>query len=168
MKRRLIAASALAAAAAAGTAFAIMPPTGGVIHGCVKQFSGALRIIDAETESCGGRERPISWNAQGPQGAPGVSGYEIVFDRRTMTSTFSSGFGFEAYCPAGKRAVGGGGSGNISVPGSVFFAPLRVLSTGPVGDGDGWGTSFGMPDGSAFPEGRTMNLSATAVCVSAS
>jgi hypothetical protein len=59
-------------AVAAGTAYATIPSAGGVIHGCFKQFTGVLRLVDAN-ETCG-RERAISWSVQGPKGDTGPAG----------------------------------------------------------------------------------------------
>lgn len=114
-----------------GLALASIPAANRVITGCYDSKSGALRIIDAEAgQSCGSKEKQITWNQTGPtgpqglpgpqgtpgpkgdpgpqglQGAPGISGYEIV----VATSEFSSLEEREvrAACPAGKVVLGGG------------------------------------------------------------
>jgi hypothetical protein len=43
------------------------------IHGCVKQTTGALRIVSGP-KNCDKGERPILWNSEGAQGAPGPPG----------------------------------------------------------------------------------------------
>jgi hypothetical protein len=59
----------------AGTiAFASIPDSVGVIHGCFKTQSGQLRVIDAATAQCSPSETAISWNQIGPQGPQGPAG----------------------------------------------------------------------------------------------
>jgi hypothetical protein len=64
--------------ASASVAYAAVPDSAGVIHGCITTRTGALRVIDTETTPAGtcasGKERPITWNVQGIQGAPGQPG----------------------------------------------------------------------------------------------
>jgi hypothetical protein len=48
-------------------------PTAHTILGCYLKSSGALRIV-ASKSACRSGELPISWNAQGPAGAPGAPG----------------------------------------------------------------------------------------------
>ena len=47
----------------------------GLIHGCVNNRKGSLRIVGDPSE-CKSRETPLSWNQQGPQGEPGVDGVD--------------------------------------------------------------------------------------------
>ena len=49
--------------------------TDGLIHGCVHNRKGTLRVVSDPSE-CKSRETPISWNQQGPQGFPGVDGMD--------------------------------------------------------------------------------------------
>jgi collagen type I alpha len=73
-KRAVAVGAALAIAVAAGTAYATIPDSGGVIHACYAQ-SGALKVIDpSASERCGKNEKALDWNARGPQGAPGPTG----------------------------------------------------------------------------------------------
>jgi hypothetical protein len=59
----------------AGTvAFAIIPDSAGVIHGCFHTQNGQLRVIDWPTEQCRPSETAISWNQVGPQGLTGATG----------------------------------------------------------------------------------------------
>jgi hypothetical protein len=55
-----------------GVAFATIPDSNGVIHGCYKP-NGDLSVIDTG-DSCKQRETPLNWNQTGPQGAQGVQG----------------------------------------------------------------------------------------------
>jgi hypothetical protein len=61
--------------AAGGVAYATIPDSSGVIHGCFSTKTGALRVIDTgANQSCTSREQPLSWNQQGPPGPPGPPG----------------------------------------------------------------------------------------------
>src|SRR6266487_7160353 len=61
----------VAAAVAGGVAYAAIPDSGGVIHGCYGSTTGALRVIDDTKATCGPAEKALSWNRTGPQGAAG-------------------------------------------------------------------------------------------------
>ena len=69
-----------AALAAAGIAYASIPDSSGVIHGCYAKTSGGttpgtLRVIDTGLgQSCGLNEVALSWNQQGVKGATGPEG----------------------------------------------------------------------------------------------
>src|SRR4051812_32034580 len=55
------------------------PLTQGVIHACVNNSSGTIKIISA-TGSCSNNEIPVDWlSAQGSGGA-GISGLEVVWE----------------------------------------------------------------------------------------
>jgi hypothetical protein len=59
-----------------GTAYAAaggIPDSHGVIHGCFRARTGALRVV-AGGVKCAHGERPLSWNQEGPAGAPGRAG----------------------------------------------------------------------------------------------
>jgi hypothetical protein len=70
----------VAALAAAGIAYATIPDSGGVIHGCYAKASGGtppgtLRVIDTGIgQSCGLNEVALNWNQQGVKGATGAQG----------------------------------------------------------------------------------------------
>jgi hypothetical protein len=61
-------------ALAAGTAWASIPDSGGVIHGCYKTDNGKLRVIDSSSAGCATDEASLTWNQTGPQGATGETG----------------------------------------------------------------------------------------------
>ena len=101
---------------AAGTvALASIPDSAGVIHGCYKSATGALRVIDTATQECRASETPISWNQvgpagatgpQGPQGPSGVARIQVVnVATAEDTSTYKT---ITANCPAGTKVVSGG------------------------------------------------------------
>lgn len=73
-------AAIVAALAVSGIAYATIPDTTGVIHGCYAKSSGgstpgALRVVDTGLgQSCGLNEVALSWNQQGVRGATGPQG----------------------------------------------------------------------------------------------
>ena len=103
---------------AGSVAFASIPDSAGVIHGCYNTVSGGLRVIDSTTQQCRPSETAIKWNQvgpagatgptgpQGPQGPSGVVGIQVVnvasaFDTTTYKTV-------TANCPAGTKLVSGG------------------------------------------------------------
>jgi len=101
-----VAAGALLALAA-GVSYAAIPSAGGLISAC-KAKDGNIKLIDKEAgQNCPADKQLVEWNKQGPAGQNGASGYETVF---ATSATDSSGDKTVfANCPAGKKAVGGGG-----------------------------------------------------------
>ena len=56
-------------------AYASIPDSNGVIHGCYKTSNGSIRVIDSPAVQCDPRnETAISWNQVGPQGPAGPAG----------------------------------------------------------------------------------------------
>jgi hypothetical protein len=72
----LIVAIAALMVALGGVAYATIPDSSGVIHGCYLDKIGTLCVIDPSTGAhCSTTvEMPISWNQSGPQGLKGDSG----------------------------------------------------------------------------------------------
>jgi len=61
--------------AVGGIAYASIPDSDGVIHGCYKTVGGALRVTDTSAgRSCTSGEKSLDWNQQGPQGSVATSG----------------------------------------------------------------------------------------------
>jgi hypothetical protein len=76
MRRRtkFFLAAAVVAIATGGAAYATIPDSGGVLHGCVSSL-GTLRLIDPSTGAkCLKGETAVQWNQQGPQGVQGPQG----------------------------------------------------------------------------------------------
>jgi hypothetical protein len=74
---------ALAVAAAGGIAYAGIPDSGGVIHGCYKTSpnQGTLRVIDSEKgQTCSVNESALNWNQTGPPGPRGPSDAYLASD----------------------------------------------------------------------------------------
>jgi hypothetical protein len=112
-------------AVAATLALASIPDADGVIHGCYKNKTGSLRVIDPPA-ACGSGETALDWNQAGQPG--GVSGYQIISGDPV---TVDPGVSQEAQvsCPAGKLAVGGG---------YIAGGSVRVISSAPAGAGTVW------------------------------
>lgn len=47
-------------------AWASIPDSNGLIHGCRLNLTGVVRVIDSSTQSCTGLETAISWLHQVP------------------------------------------------------------------------------------------------------
>ena len=78
-KRTLLVLGAVAAllAIAAGVSYAAIPAQDGTISSCTQKVAGIryLRLIDVDKgETCKSTEQVLSWNKQGPAGAPGSPG----------------------------------------------------------------------------------------------
>ncbi len=60
---------------AGGVAYASIPDSTGVVHGCYGKLNGALRVIDtAKSQKCAANELALNWNQTGPKGATGAKG----------------------------------------------------------------------------------------------
>lgn len=99
---------AIAVIAMGGAAYATIPSADGVISACYQRSGGALRILDADTNSCTAKENLLTWNSEGVQGDPGVSGLEMVFALSNFNSNSTKTQSVS--CPAGKKVVGTGGN----------------------------------------------------------
>jgi hypothetical protein len=69
-RRRITGIAVLALLAGGGIAYATVPDSKGVIHGCYSAKSGALRI----SGRCNSDEVALQWNQTGPTGARGPTG----------------------------------------------------------------------------------------------
>ena len=108
--------------AAGGIAYASIPGSNGVIHGCYQKINGQLRVIDPGAGgTCTTSENPLDWNQ--------FSGYEVVNTAVEETATTSAFAIFEesASCPTGKVALSGG------VLATVFDAAGDRPATAPDG-----------------------------------
>jgi hypothetical protein len=81
---------ALVVALIGGYALASIPDSSGVFHGCYKVSGGALRLIDSG-KTCTSRERPVTWNQQGPPGINGTDGTSVVARLRWAGDVLASG-----------------------------------------------------------------------------
>jgi len=74
MKKYLAIFSILALLIFGGIAYASIPDSSGVIHGCYKNSTGSLKVIDDSSQTCASGETALNWNQTGPQGATGPQG----------------------------------------------------------------------------------------------
>lgn len=75
MRRRALLVAVIVGAAVAiagGIAYATIPDSSGVIHGCYGP-NGLLRVIDDSSTACGSNEKSLTWNQTGPQGPAGTA-----------------------------------------------------------------------------------------------
>ena len=119
--RRVLVLSFGLIALAAGIAYATIPDSAGVIHGCYGN-TGQLRVIDPSNgDACKNNETGLDWSKTGPQGPPGqdgtngtngVSGWEIVQFAGNLPPEgdgyVGTAQGITVNCPAGKKILGGG------------------------------------------------------------
>jgi hypothetical protein len=71
---RLIGLVAALLGLAGGVAYATIPGSDGVIHGCYAKSGGALRVLDASVTGCKSGETSLDWNVRGPAGPQGAAG----------------------------------------------------------------------------------------------
>ena len=69
-----MAAAVVAALVAGGVAYATIPDSSGVIHGCYQKSGGALSVINASVTGCAKTQTELQWNVQGPTGLQGPQG----------------------------------------------------------------------------------------------
>jgi hypothetical protein len=83
----------------AGLAWATIPDSGGVIHGCFKTSSGNLRVVDPGAGgACNASEQSLEWPGQ----------ETVVLRSETQTIQPGASHTFSVFCNAGERATGGG------------------------------------------------------------
>lgn len=93
---------------------AVASDSNATVQACVGKQVGSVRIVQTSTD-CRNSEEPLDWNRYGPVGPPGppgpsgVSGYEVV-----LAVSLNDAEPFKrvhAFCPPGKKVVGGGVNG---------------------------------------------------------
>lgn len=111
-------------------AWAAIPDSGGVIHGCYKLSNpakGSVLIVDSEAGGvCPSGYAALNWNQSG------LHGHEVV-EVQGFVSEPSGDASATAGCPAGKVVLGGGASGAISDQ----QHPILMRSS-PVWNGTQW------------------------------
>jgi hypothetical protein len=104
-----------------GVAYATIPDSAGVFHGCYVKKTGALRLIDPTSEMhCASSEVGVQWSQTGPTGATGTEG-------ATGPSGTPSG-------PAG--GIRGGSYPNPGFAGAVLYESSPVYLAGGAADRD--------------------------------
>lgn len=171
IKRRWVLLGAVTAAVlAGGAAYASIPDSGGVIHGCY-DGGGNLKVVDA---TCPRGYTALNWNQQGPRGqagSNGVSGWQFV----THVETVAIGGDFDGVdvrCPVGKEVLGGGGhaywldaSGNYL--GAADLSESEPFPTAPSVPQAGY--IVGVAFGHDVPPGATqVQIGVSATCANVS
>lgn len=121
------------AATGVAVAYAAVPSSSGVIHGCYNPAAGyKLRVLDtAKMARCPSGWRALSWNESGPrglpgvQGAPGVSGYTVATATFDVSPTGPNNATADAVCPTGKVPIGGGYTGGAT-------GDVTTMEDGPI------------------------------------
>lgn len=139
-----------------------------VIYACYVPTSGTIYRVADETAECKGSNHvAFHWNVEGPagddgaDGQDGVSGFEVV--EHTQDADPLGATSSIAWCPVGKRAVGGGhlylpaGGGN---DGEVWMSKPTSNDTQ-----HGWRVAV-LRDQNIDPEnGLVTQVTAYAICV---
>jgi hypothetical protein len=164
---------AIAIAAVSGVAWAAVPDTSNVIHGCYGKVRGDLKVI--EGDACPKGYLPLNWNQQGIQGVPGdqgiqgipgvkgdqgiqgIQGPSGISDQEVVTVSVpqdtSEGKTGTATCPAGKSVLGGG----YAMTASIDARASIVRASRPTAAGDGWTVN-------AFAFNSNWGLNVYAIC----
>jgi hypothetical protein len=153
----------LAMAVGGATVAVATNDNGEVIHACVNNHSGTLKIVDSP-DDCHKNWSPLNWNQQGPDGtdgmdgtdgtdgAPGISGYEQVVQTEMLVDAQVGDFITTGVaCPDGKKLLGGGAQG--------FISAVVVSSSPRTGDDSQWDTIFRVTEASSL-----VTVSAHAIC----
>ena len=122
--------------AGATAALAAIPSADGTIHGCRRNLTGVLRVIDVEAgQQCQAGETALSWSQEGPQGEPGPPGISGIHNVDQFQDVTGPGL-FTSFptCPAGEVAIGGGYSlknlDNGGIDGDTTVGTARQESNG--------------------------------------
>ena len=152
-------------------AYASIPDSSGVIHGCYKKSGGTLRVIDDTTSQCDSRaETPIQWNQTGPQGPQGPTGPQGPAGYSLATSATSEGVTLppgqftqvlSKDLPAGNWVISAnaivGYDGATAIP-NLFLTSCQLRSGSTViGAASDWGT-----EGATALVARTLPLNGIA------
>ena len=89
-------------------AYASIPDSGGVIHGCYKTSDGKLRVVDS---TCASGETSLNWNQTGPvgpQGPVGISNFQLVRHFYSVDLMAGDTNGYNVICPSGTVVISGG------------------------------------------------------------
>src|SRR5262249_37838350 len=113
---------------AGGVAYASIPDSHGVVHGCYDK-KGNLRVSDT---GCAGNETPLNWNQSGPSGAQGVTGATGPSGPKGDSGPSGPAGTLTSFDDlAGTSCTSGGVPGTISISyGLAGAVTLRCVPTG--------------------------------------
>ena len=122
----------------------------------VNNRSGLLRVAAGSGDCKTNKESVLDWNIQGVTGQDGVSGYQIVFETFTPSSSVSPGqaLSYTVLCPTGKNVLSGGG------PISGRVGDSHPLGQ-PLANGSGWTVDFLNGAAAGFPQHQLFAICAT-------
>ena len=157
-KKMMLAGALVLAMAVGGAAVAVATNHNGeVIHACVNNHSGTMKIVDS-ADDCHQNWSPLNWNQQGPDGtdgtdgAPGITGYEQVVQTEMLVDAQVGDFITAGVaCPDGKKVLGGGAQG--------FILAVVVSSHPHTGDDSQWNAIFRVTEAASL-----VTVSAHAIC----
>ncbi|MGH3506790.1 MAG: hypothetical protein ACRDO2_06260 [Nocardioidaceae bacterium] len=157
----IVGGAVLALGIGGGVAIADIPSSNDqTITACMTKPGGTIRLIDSESgATCKKSEQVVTWNTEGQPGADGVSGYEIVTNDKIPGVGF---LGEGAFCPKGKKVVGGGASPIDENGNEVTLNVFNMLDSHPVNDGTAWSVSWTLTS-NAFAN----DVRVHAICVTA-
>jgi hypothetical protein len=164
-------AAVVVALAVAGIAYASIPDSAGVIHGCYSKASststppGSLRVVDTGLgQSCGLNEVALNWNQQGVKGATGPQGPQgpagpqgpggPVGPKGSTGPTGPSGTSHGYGHATGGIALDSSGFNQVDSISSLPSGHYMVWVAGTIGDngGDSHATCRLVTGGSSFAE----------------
>jgi hypothetical protein len=107
MRSRLIAVMVVGLLLVGGIAWAAIPDSSGVIHGCYKLSNGSVIVIDSEAgQTCPSGYAALNWNQTGPVGPPGLSGVHVLTATHPGNPPQPTGYVVhELRCPVGEVAL---------------------------------------------------------------
>jgi hypothetical protein len=145
-------------------AYAAIPSADGTIRACYDS-GGALKVIDEGASCAKGWKGPISWNQKGQ---PGVSGFEVVTERKDQTFSTGpiAGFSDGVVCPEGKVTAGGGGQVTLVLPNGDVETAV-IVGSYPI-QRRFWTMEFARNGGAGIPAGTKASIFISAHCVTAS
>ena len=156
---------ALAMLAAGGIAYATIPDSAGVIHGCYTKASnstqpvGSLRVVDTGLgQSCALNEVALSWNQQGVKGATGPQGTQGPAGQTGATGPTGPAGTTHGYGHAtGGIALDAAGYNQVDSISNLPFGRYMVWVAGKIGDngGDSHASCELVTGGSSFAETGT-------------
>jgi hypothetical protein len=121
-----------AATLVSGAAYASIPDSGGVIHGCYGNASGALFLATSPSNTCHPGLTPLAWSQTGPQGPQGIQGVKGVDGTNGIDGTNGSDGAPGAPGPTGAAGVSDAyiarQSGSVDSSGGKQILSLSVPS----------------------------------------
>ena len=101
---------------------AAIPDSGGQIHACRRNLTGALRVIDSPSQSCNGLEAPLNWSQNG-------SGSQIAYARVNVAPLEQGGVNVTLNSANSSGIAGFKHVPNEAVCFNVVFTPKFAMGT---------------------------------------